>query len=337
VAFDFVVPGHLTGGGAVMLRLDSPTYRPYEVGGESGEPDDYREVGVAVARVMARTPRAYAYEALFERLMPELGRRLHGLPDERAIGYLATYDTIWTISAFANKWLERYWRYKGIILYPPVDVEQYLPSEQRRPIILGVGRFFEGSHNKKHDAMIRAFRDLVRGGLTGWELHLVGGAMAEARHRRYLERCYRLAAGLPIVFHVDAPPNELKALYETASIYWHATGYGESETRHPILFEHFGITPVEAMAGGCVPVLLGKGALPELIVDGESGFLWRTMDEWKARTLAVIGDAALAARLRQGAVERSRLFGEQVFRERLLEIVGHLGVPAGGRPIGAPA
>ena len=54
--------------------------------------------GVAVARVMPRTPRYYAYELLFERLVPELGRRLHGLPDERAMGYLATYHTIWTIS-----------------------------------------------------------------------------------------------------------------------------------------------------------------------------------------------------------------------------------------------
>jgi glycosyltransferase involved in cell wall biosynthesis len=151
--------------------------------------------------------------------------------------------------------------------------------------------------------------------------------MPEARHGRYLERCRKLAAGLPVVFHVDAPADELKALYETASIYWHATGYGESETRNPILFEHFGITPVEAMAGGCVPVLLGKGALPELIVDGESGYLWRTRDEWKARTLAVIRDPALAARLRGRAIERSRRFGEQVFRERLLEIAGRLGVP----------
>jgi len=32
---------------------------------------------------------------------------------------------------------------------------------------------------------------------------------------------------------------ELKELYETASIYWHATGYGE---REPIRFEHFGIS-----------------------------------------------------------------------------------------------
>jgi glycosyltransferase involved in cell wall biosynthesis len=151
--------------------------------------------------------------------------------------------------------------------------------------------------------------------------------MREARHQRYVEELRRLAQGLPVSIHVDAPAEELKALYETASIYWHATGYGKSETRDPILFEHFGITPVEAMAGGCVPVLLGKGALPELIVDGESGFLWHTIAEWKARTRQLIQDPALADRMRQQAIARSRRFSEQVFRDHLLQIVADLGIP----------
>ena len=326
--FDFTVPAGLTRAGSITLRLESPTFRPFEVGGSSGEPDDYREVGVAVARVMARTSRYYAYEALFERLVPELGRRLHGLPDERAMGYLSTYSRICTISQFANRWLERYWGYRGTVLYPPVDVAQYTPAVERRPIILGVGRFFRGGgHDKRHDAMIRCFRDLVRGGLEGWELHLVGGSMSEAKHQRYVEQLREMAAGLPIHVHVDAPAVDLKRLYETASIYWHATGYGRSEQRNPILFEHFGITPVEAMAGGCVPVLIGKGALPELVEDGESGFLWRSMSEWKERTLRVVRDPALAARMRVRAIERSARFGEDIFRARLLEIVASLGEP----------
>jgi glycosyltransferase involved in cell wall biosynthesis len=168
---------------------------------------------------------------------------------------------------------------------------------------------------------------MVGEGLSGWELHLVGGSMREARHQRYLDELRQMAAGLPVQIHVDASADELRTLYETASIYWHATGYGKSEERNPIFFEHFGITPVEAMAGGCVPVLLGKGALPELIVDGESGYLWRTVAEWKARSVELIRNPALADGMRQRAIERSRLFGEDVFRRRLLEIVAGLGVP----------
>lgn len=329
VTIDVTVPGHLTASGEVTLHLQSPVYRPFEVGGTSGEPEDFREVGIAVARVMARNPRHYLYEAIFERLVPELGRRLHGLPDERAMGYLDTYDVICPISEFSNYWLEQYWGRHGTILYPPVDVEAYTPATERRQIILGVGRFFrDGGHAKKQDVMIRTFRRLVQRGLSGWELHLAGGSMPEARHRAYLDECRRLADGLPVTFHVDAPADTLKTLYEAATIYWHATGFGENERRDPIKFEHFGITPVEAMAAGCVPVVIAKGAMPELIQHGESGLTWRTTAEWERATLAVATDPALAARLRERAIARSKQFSEQVFRTRLLEIVSGLGVPA---------
>jgi glycosyltransferase involved in cell wall biosynthesis len=330
VTWDVDVPAALTGRGEVRLTIESPIFRPFEVGGTSGEPDDFREVGVAVARVMTRHARHYAYEALFERWVPELGRRLHGLPDLRAMGYLATYDAICPISRFTANWLERYWgthlvRERVQILYPPVDVHLYSPRAQRRPIILGLGRFQQGGHEKKQLEMIRLFRDLLREGLGGWELHLVGGSMSEARHQRYLESCRRAAQGLPVVLHVDAPAADLKDLLETASVYWHATGYGE---RDPIKFEHFGISVVEAMAGGCVPVVVDKGAASELVDDGESGFLWRTRGEWKRRTLALERDDLLRQRLSARAVERAQRYGRDVFRERLLAITRDLGVPA---------
>ncbi len=328
VTLDVDVPAGLVRDGRVTLGIESPTFRPYEVGGRSGEPDDYREVGVAVARVMVRHPRHHVYELLFERWAPELGRRLHGLPDERAMGYLDTYSVICPISQFTDDWLWRYWGKRGEILYPPVDVEQFTPHARRRPTILGVGRFFQGSHAKRHDAMIRTFRRLVRDGLSGWELHLVGGSMAEGRHDRYLAECRRLAQGLPVHFHVDASPSELQGLYESASIYWHATGYGESEWRNPIKCEHFGISVVEAMAGGCVPVVIGKGGIPEIVEHGRSGFHWQTGADWRRYTLAVAGNPDLAARLRAGAIARSARFGEAVFRSRLLALVEGLRSPA---------
>ena len=314
-------------------------YRPFENGGDASDPDDYRELGVAVARVMVRHPRHHLYELLFERLVPELSRRLHGLPDPRAMEYLSTYDAVLPISRFTDTWLAKYWSVRGTdILYPPVDVAQFTPRESRDRIILGVGRFFQGSHNKKHDEMIRTFGELVRDGvLPGWELHLVGGSMPEARHQKYLARCRALAAGWPVHLHVDAPADMLADLYERATVFWHATGFGNDENRDPILFEHFGITTVEAMAAGCVPVVIGKGAQPEIVADGISGFTWTTRDAWKARTVQVANDPALASRLRAGALTRSRDFGEDVFAMQLQRIVERLGlvVETGSMDVGA--
>jgi glycosyltransferase involved in cell wall biosynthesis len=176
--------------------------------------------------------------------------------------------------------------------------------------------------------MIRTFRTLVQGGLNGWELHLAGGSMEGGQHSRYLDECRRLATGLPVHFHVDASLAELQSLYQSATIFWHATGFGQSETRDPIKFEHFGISVVEAMAAGCVPVVIGRGGIPEIVEHGRSGFHWRSAAEWRHYTLAVATNPTLAARLRAGAVARSACFGEDVFRDRLLSIVERLGVSA---------
>jgi glycosyltransferase involved in cell wall biosynthesis len=82
------------------------------------------------------------------------------------------------------------------------------------------------------------------------------------------------------------------------------------------------------MAAGCVPVVIGRGGIPEIVEHGRSGFHWRSAAEWRHYTLAVATNPTLAARLRAGAVARSACFGEDVFRDRLLSIVERLGVSA---------
>ena len=320
VTLDCTAPDWATASGQLRLRIDSPTFRPQEA---LDDPDDFRDSGVAVARVMVPHLRHWLYELVFERLVPELGARLHGLPDLRAMTYIQTYDLLLPISEFSQHWLQRYWGLPGQILYPPVYVEDVV-DRPKQPIILGVGRFFDRSHNKRHDILIRAFRQLTRGGLKGWELHLVGSIEPGRQHARYFERLQRLAQDWPIRFHVDPPFAELRKLYEEASLYWHATGYGEREDRNPIRFEHFGITPVEAMAAGCIPGVLAKGALTETVEDGNSGFLWRSIGELVERSREVIDDPALAQRLRAGAKARATVFSDDTFRFRLTALLSEL-------------
>jgi hypothetical protein len=74
--------------------------------------------------------------------------------------------------------------------------------------------------------------------------------------------------------------------------------------------------------------VIGKGGVPEIVEHGRSGFYWHSPAEWRRHTLQVATDPRLAARLREGAIARSARFGEGVFRDHLLEIVGRLGVGA---------
>ena len=57
--------------------------------------------------------------------------------------------------------------------------------------------------------------------------------------------------------------------------------------------EHFGITTVEAMAAGCVPVVINKAGQREIVEDGVSGFLWNTWGELKDRTQLLAEDGNL--------------------------------------------
>jgi len=259
---------------------------------------------------------ARAYRRLFEEAWPGLGVRLQNPLPENLHKIAAGYDLIWANSHYTQRWIELYWHLPSTVLYPPVEVAQFAPHS-KRPQILSVGRFFAGQHNKKHVVMIEQFRKMVDGGLDGWELHLAGGSTPGAAHEDYLHRVRAAAEGYPIRIHVDLAFERLVELYGASSIYWHASGYGESEALHPVKFEHFGITAVEAMAAGCAPVLIGRGGLAELVHHGEDGYLWYTTDELRSYTRRLIEDASLRSRIAQAAIVRSRRFDLPAFEADL--------------------
>lgn len=298
---------------SLYVRLETTTFNPQQL----GLSDDARDLGVALAAVRLIGGEWSA------RLAERAGA---GVPNLAAFAALHThrlhhiakaYDQVLAISRFTQYWIDRRWTVPSEIIFPPVDTSCFW-SGTKRPIILSVGRFFAGSHNKKHLPMIEAFRALYDAGLRGWEYHLAGGCdEAMPEHRAYLEQVRAAAAGYPIVLHVNAPFAELQQLYSEARIFWHATGYGEDENRDPDSFEHFGITTVEAMAAGCVPVVIAKAGQIETVVPDASGLLWHTLDELQAQTQRLIGDPALADRLAAGALRRSQEFEIGAFARRV--------------------
>jgi glycosyltransferase involved in cell wall biosynthesis len=86
--------------------------------------------------------------------------------------------------------------------------------------------------------------------------------------------------------------------------------------------EHFGISTVEAMAAGCVPVVINKGAQPEIVEHGVSGFLWNTLEELRAYTIRLIKDNALLESMAQAARRRAQLFSRENYVERCLTLLG---------------
>ena len=100
----------------------------------------------------------------------------------------------------------------------------------------------------------------------------------------------RDAIGLPVDVHVNAPGTVVEHLLGEASLYWHGAGLGEDPSRHPERFEHFGISVVEAMAAGAVPLVFGAAGPAEIVRDGVDGIHWTTLDELADATVQLVAD-----------------------------------------------
>ncbi len=227
------------------------------------------------------------------------------------------WQTVLCYSLFVKKIIDKNLPLPSLVLPPPVDTASFRPLEKKN-IILSVGRFFPWLHSKKQEVLIQAFKKLYKGGLSDWQLYLVG--KSEKGAEDYLEKIKKEAQGYPIKIITDASFSELAEIYGQAKIYWHATGFGEDLEKNPEKAEHFGITTVEAMAAGGVPVVINAGAQPEIVQDKDN-CLWETLEELERKTLNLINNQELWQKLSFEANLRSQNFSQEKFFERLNEII----------------
>ena len=220
---------------------------------------------------------------------------------------LARY-TVATYSHFNARILEERWGIRDVVVLPP-PVRQY-PYEPlaKAPVILSVGRFGTAGGHKRHDMLLEAWA-MVRGRIPGWELVLAGAGSADDENVQRLQTVADQIGGVSIL--VDAPPDVLGNLYRTASIYWHATGYGRDSSR-PDLAEHFGMSTVEAMSAGAVPIVFRDGGQVE-IVDGTGGVFWDDLDGLVAATCAFVDDPQLLRETGIRVSAAARRYDEDVF------------------------
>jgi glycosyltransferase involved in cell wall biosynthesis len=159
---------------------------------------------------------------------------------------------------------------------------------------------------------------------TSWTYHLVGSCGTDAKSQRYLNELRAAATGHPIYFHVNASYDDLRRYYNQAEIFWHAAGYNVDEERFPERTEHFGMSTVEAMSAGAIPVVINKGGQKEIVSHGKSGYLWNTLDELLDSTSALINDTDLRNTMRQHARTRFLDFDRQHFSSRLISLFKQL-------------
>ena len=232
---------------------------------------------------------------------------------------LSTYSKRVTISEYARTWTRRRWGIDCEVVYPPVDVD--MPARPKERLVLSVGRFSTAAHTKKQLEQMYAFH-AFHSACPTWTYASVGGLNSREENQAFFNRVREAAVGHPACVEANISRATLKELFARASIYWHATGLNDDTDSRPELAEHFGISTVEAMAAGCVPVVINKGGQAEIVEHGVNGYRWNTVDELVEYSRRLAVDDQLRVRMSKAARERAQMFARSRFYDALSAIAG---------------
>ena len=262
-----------------------------------------------------------------------------------ADSFVQTYDEFLANSDFTARHVLERWGVSATTVYPPCDTSSGTRSDTgaapRERILVSVGRFQAPGENiphKNQHVLIEAFRQLPDLIAEGWTLHLVGALSESSADRDYHARLLDVAGDLPVTIRPNASHDELTELLARASIYWHAQGFGTDADTHPEAQEHFGISTVEAMGSGLVPLVYAAGGPLEVVSDVSAGLSWTTVPELAHLTRELVAEESLEA-LRERCVSRAGDFSDRAFAERVQEAwfapttAGHAHTRPSGRTI----
>lgn len=227
-------------------------------------------------------------------------------------------------STFTHNWLKK-WGFSSQVIYPYLDnifTSFDLNSISKEKIILSVGRFFRHLHAKKQEVIIEAFRKLKEKNPLFKEYKLILAGSVKPEDQEYVDSIQSSVKDDPsIVIKTNLTFHDLLNLYKRSLFYWHFTGYGVNENEHPEQVEHLGITPLEAMATGCITFCYNAGGPRELITS-ENGYLFNTIDELTTQTEAIIADHDGQSNMRQQAQQFvKKYFSYEVFKNNVIKLL----------------
>ena len=241
---------------------------------------------------------------------------------------LRSYQIISANSRFTAEWIKKRWGYPSEVVYSAC--QNMGPPSTKEKIILNVARFFADTptaHHKRQDILLHAFKHLVDGGLRDWELHLVGMIGRTNEDETFVEHLRNAAASYPVHIRPGIEFDTLRDAYRKSSIYWHATGFGTSEAEQPSKQEHFGMSIVEAMSAGAVPIAYNAGGPREIIKPGVSGYLWSDLSELEALSIRLIEEPQLFQSISTAAAMYSGAFTVSEFLARMDSIIERIMIP----------
>lgn len=208
-------------------------------------------------------------------------------------------DRLLSVSEFTRGFVRKKWGRDSTTLYPPCPIEIYQGvSRSRENLVVTVGRIVP-------EKRLHLLVDMANQ-LPDYRFAIIGSV--EEQKAGYYERLRTLAPSN--VSFVLSPLRKVKDMLGAAKVYVHCA-----------LNEHFGITIVEAMAAGCVPVVHDSGGPREIVAEGV-GYRWRDSSEAVEQVSRLMEDRQLWGGLSSAASARARQYGPERFESGLVKALG---------------
>ncbi len=228
-------------------------------------------------------------------------------------------------SLFTKNWLSR-WGVESELIYPFIDKKFFvsdIKKLQKDKIILSVGRFFGQLHSKQQLKLINWFNKMKQKDSLYKNFSLIiAGGLKEEDKSYFKELQSNIKQGQDISLLTNLPLQKLLDLYHKSLIYVHMTGFGVDDKKNPELVEHLGLTPLEAMAGGCITFCYDSGGPKELIKDQVNGFLFKSDDELEVKMGKVLTTPDLQSQIQKEAYKFvSQEFSYETFRQRVKNVI----------------
>jgi glycosyltransferase involved in cell wall biosynthesis len=181
------------------------------------------------------------------------------------------------------------------VVYPPVEIADNAAGPDREPVVLSLAGFHEDKRQLEQIELAAA--------IPAAQFVLIGSR----RSRGYFRRCATAARNLPnVTLLPDASPDVIERHLRRAHVFLHSKR-----------FEHFGMSTVEGIGHGCVPVVHDSGGQREVVPLPELRYA-TTADAIPVLERALAGEFDAHLQLLREHIES---YSASLFRSRMAALI----------------
>lgn len=198
--------------------------------------------------------------------------------------YINSYKNIILNSEYTN---EKYILYtnkdldfqKIYVLYPKcflnLNTEKYVKEENS---FVMIGRIFDynpNANNKNFDIALKYFEKLSQNNINNFYIYIIG--QVYSLNMLNILKSYKITN---IHFYTNISDEDKNNIFKKSKYIINMVGINRDIEQESYAYEHFGISILEGINYGCIPITINGGFPSYYIKNNESGFVFNNEDEF---------------------------------------------------------